>query len=89
MIDTAPLLDKYRKDTEKYPDACKQNMDKQLAWLDSVLTTAKEDWVLVIGHHPIYADTDKSESERTDLQNVWIQFCANIKCRHVFMWTHS
>ena len=31
MIDTAPLLDKYRKDTEKYPDACKQNMDKQLA----------------------------------------------------------
>ena len=22
MIDTAPLLDKYRKDTEKYPDAC-------------------------------------------------------------------
>lgn len=68
MIDTAPLLDKYRKDTEKYPDACKQNMDKQLAWLDSVLTTAKEDWVLVIGHHPIYADTDKSESERTDLQ---------------------
>ena len=54
-------------------------MDKQLAWLDSVLTTAKEDWVLVIGHHPIYADTDKSESERTDLQNVWIQFCANIK----------
>ncbi len=30
MIDTAPLLDKYRKDTEKYPDACKQDMDKQL-----------------------------------------------------------
>lgn len=68
MIDTAPLLDKYRKDTDKYPDACKQDMDKQLAWIDSVLTAAKEDWVLVVGHHPIYADTDKSESERTDLQ---------------------
>ena len=68
MIDTAPLLEKYRKDTEKYPDACKQDWQKQLAWIDSVLTSAKEDWVLVVGHHPIYADTDKSESERTDMQ---------------------
>ena len=68
MVDTAPLLDKYRKDTDKYPDACKQNIDKQLAWIDSVLTASKEDWVLVVGHHPIYADTDKNDSERTDLQ---------------------
>ena len=68
MIDTAPLLDKYRKDTEKYPDACKQDMDKQLNWLDSVLASAKEDWVLVVGHHPIFADTDKSDSERLDME---------------------
>ena len=68
MIDTSPLLEKYRKDTEKYPDAGKQDWQKQLAWIDSVLTSAKEDWVLVVGHHPIYADTDKSESERTDMQ---------------------
>ena len=68
MVDTAPLLDKYRKDTEKYPDAAAQDMEAQLAWVDSVLTVAKEDWVLVVGHHPIYAYTDKSESERTDLQ---------------------
>ena len=68
MVDTAPLLDKYRKDTDKYPDACKQDIDKQLAWIDSVLTASKEDWVLVVGHHPIYADTDKNDSERTDLQ---------------------
>ena len=33
-----------------------------------MLTAAREDWVLVVGHHPIYADTDKSESERTDMQ---------------------
>lgn len=68
MIDTSPLLDKYREDTEKYPDAGKQDMDRQLAWMDSVLTAATEDWVLVVGHHPIYAYTDKSESERTDMQ---------------------
>ena len=68
MIDTSPLLDKYREDTEKYPDAGKQDMDRQLAWIDSVLTAATEDWVLVVGHHPIYAYTDKSESERLDMQ---------------------
>lgn len=68
MLDTSPLIEKYRKDTEKYPDACKQDYKKELAWLDSVLTAAQEDWVLVIGHHPIYADTDKSDTERTDMQ---------------------
>lgn len=68
MIDTAPLIDKYRKDTEDYPDAALQDMNKQLAWIDSVLTSAKEDWVLVVGHHPIYAETSKSDSERSDLQ---------------------
>lgn len=68
MVDTAPLLDKYREDTEKYPEACKQDMNKQLAWIDSVLTAAKEDWVLVVGHHPIYAETGKDDSERLDLQ---------------------
>lgn len=68
MVDTAPLLDKYREDTEKYPGACKQDMNKQLAWIDSVLTAAKEDWVLVVGHHPIYAETGKDDSERLDLQ---------------------
>ncbi len=43
-------------------------MDKQLAWIDSVLTAAKEDWVVVIGHHPIYAETSKDDSERSDMQ---------------------
>ncbi len=68
MIDTAPLIDKYRKDIETYPDVCRQDMDTQLAWIDSVLASAKEDWTIVIGHHPIYAETPKTPSERTDLQ---------------------
>lgn len=67
-IDTAPLIDKYRKESDTYPDACKQDMDEQLAWIDSVLTASKEDWVIVAGHHPIYAETPKDESEREDLQ---------------------
>lgn len=67
-VDTAPMMDKYRNETATYPDACGQDMDKQLAWIDSVLTAAKEDWIIVAGHHPIYAETPKDESERRDMQ---------------------
>lgn len=69
MLDTTPLIDKYREDDEKYPDAGKQDVDAQLKWLDETLAAAKEDWVIVLGHHPVYADTDKSEKERIDMQN--------------------
>lgn len=67
-VDTAPMIDKYRNESETYPDACKQDYQQQLSWIDSVLTTAKEDWVIVAGHHPIYAETPKDESERADMQ---------------------
>lgn len=67
-VDTAPMIDKYRNESSQYPDAGKQDYKKQLAWLDSVLNAAKEDWVIVAGHHPIYAETPKDQSERTDLQ---------------------
>lgn len=68
FIDTAPLIDKYRQESETYPDVCRQDMNRQLGWLDSTLAAAKEDWVVVVGHHPVYAETSKDESERTDLQ---------------------
>jgi 3',5'-cyclic AMP phosphodiesterase CpdA len=67
-IDTAPLIDKYRNDSETYPDVCKQDMQKQLDWLDNTLKEAKEDWVIVVGHHPVYAETPKDSSERSDMQ---------------------
>lgn len=67
-VDTAPMIDKYRNESQTYPDACRQDYRRQLAWVDSVLTAAREDWVIVAGHHPIYAETPKSESERTDMQ---------------------
>lgn len=69
MIDTTPLMNKYRTENEKYPEASLQNNEKQLQWLDSVLSVAKEDWVLVVGHHPIHAETYKDSSEREDMQN--------------------
>ena len=67
-VDTTPLIDKYRADSDTYPDAVLQDMDVQLAWVDSVLSIAKEDWVIVAGHHPMYAYTPKDKNERLDLQ---------------------
>lgn len=67
-VDTPPMMDKYRNDSLTYPDARHQDLSCQLAWIDSVLTAAKEDWVIVIGHHPIYAETPKDNSERRDMQ---------------------
>ena len=67
MIDTTPLIGKYRRDTEDYPDAVRQDEAEQLHWLDSTLTAAREQWVVVIGHHPIYAETGKDTEERADM----------------------
>ncbi len=68
FIDTAPLIDKYREESDAYPDAGKQDMQRQLNWIDSVLTVNKATWTVVMGHHPIYAETSKSDEERLDLQ---------------------
>ena len=67
-LDTTPLIDKYRQENDKYPDACLQDIDAQLQWMDGVLAAAKEDWVIVVGHHPIYAETPKDEIERQNMQ---------------------
>lgn len=67
-IDTTPLIGRYRENTEKYPDASKQAIDTQMEWLENTLKSATEKWVVVIGHHPLYAETDKSIKEQTDMQ---------------------
>ena len=67
FIDTTPLIDSYRTDS-RYPDAGKQDIDAQLQWLDRTLQSAKEDWVVVVGHHPMYAETKKDIAEQKDIQ---------------------
>ncbi len=67
FLDTAPLIDKYRSDDE-YTDAGDQDMERQLVWVDSVLTASDDTWTVAIGHHPIWAGTDKDDDERTDMQ---------------------
>lgn len=68
FLDTSPLIDKYHKKKDTYPDVSLQSADEQLQWLEKTLSEAGEDWIVVVGHHPVYAYTDKEDSERTDMQ---------------------
>ena len=45
-----------------------QSREEQLAWLESGLAGSNADYKIVAGHHPIYADTKKADSERLDMQ---------------------
>lgn len=93
FIDTVPLIDKYRNDTEDYPSASSQNMERQLRWLDKELASAREQWVVVVGHHPVFAHTSKDESERTDLQQRLLPILKRHKvdmyiCGHIHNFQH-
>lgn len=68
FIDTPPLIDKYRDDPETYPDACKQDRNEQLKWIEKTLSGSDAKWKIVVGHHPVYAETPKDESERSDMR---------------------
>lgn len=68
MLDTTPIIDKYRKESDKYSDASLTDFKEQLEWLDKTLSEADEDWIIVVGHHPVFAFTDKDECERKDMQ---------------------
>lgn len=67
FIDTTPLIDKYRKKGDKYPDAGAQDKEAQLRWIEQTLSQSQARWKIVIGHHPLYADTSKEDSERIDM----------------------
>ena len=92
FIDTAPLIDKYRV-SDEYSDAGSQNMERQLHWLDSILAVSGDKWKIVVGHHPVYACTEKEESERTDMQKRVGRILENRKadfyiCGHIHNFQH-
>jgi hypothetical protein len=55
IIDTSPLQQSYHKQPDKYSDLAKQDTARQMRWLDSVLRTSTDTWVVVAGHHPMYS----------------------------------
>lgn len=52
ILDTAPLISGLSRPEN---DSALKDARRQLAWADSVLTAEKEDWVIVVGHHPIFS----------------------------------
>jgi hypothetical protein len=52
ILDTQPLVMAFKGSN---PDYSLKDAKKQLAWTDSVLTVATEQWVVVVGHHPVYS----------------------------------
>ena len=94
FVDTTPLISKYREESDKYSDACRQDNDAQLEWLDATLSQAKEDWVIVVGHHPIYAETSKDDVERADLQRTLLPILKKYNnvslyaCGHIHNFQH-
>ncbi len=93
MLDTTPLIDRYREN-KSYKDAKEQDKEAQLLWLDKVLSEATEDWVIVAGHHPIHADTNKSKIERTNMRetvNKILRQHSNVAmylCGHIHSFQH-
>lgn len=68
MLDTTPLMERYHK--KRFDDAAVQDVKAQLAWCDSLLSSSKAACNVVIGHHPIYANTDKRDDEQEQLREV-------------------
>ena len=67
-IDTPRLIDKYRNNPAEFADAQLQSIEEELDWLKSTLENSNAKWKIVMGHHPVYGGTYKSDSERGDLQ---------------------
>ncbi len=62
FMDTNPFVKKYYKEIEDYPELARQDTTKQWKWVDSVFAasaTNKEEWKIVVGHHPVYSSSKK------------------------------
>lgn len=68
FIDTSPLIDDCRKAPATYPDAGRQSREAQLAWIEQTLNTSDAKWKIVMGHHPVFADTPKPGTIREEMQ---------------------
>ncbi len=55
ILDTQPMFMAFKGRSDEDERYSMEAAQKQLAWTDSVLTVANEDWVVVVGHHPVYS----------------------------------
>jgi len=86
FLDTSPLIENYRNHPEEYPDAVKQDINKEIRWLKNVLESSNEEWVLVFGHHPVHSASTKHGDTEEMIEivkplfgefNVQLYFCGH------------
>jgi len=70
FLDTPPLIEEYQKKPDGYPDVAKQDTAKEMRWLKDVLVNAKEQWILVFGHHPVYSASHKHGNTKEMIEKV-------------------
>jgi Calcineurin-like phosphoesterase len=51
ILDTQGLINSYRN----LSDRTKINSIEQIRWLNKILNESKQDWIFVIGHHPVFS----------------------------------
>lgn len=78
-VDTAPMIDKYRNDSETYPDACKQDYQQQLSWIDSVLTAAKRTGLSLPDTIPSMPKPRRTRANARICRHVSIPSCASTR----------
>ncbi len=57
-LDTPPFIKEYQQQDEQY-HVKGQDVAAQTRWLDSLLSSSRDRWVIVVGHHPIYSAAPK------------------------------
>lgn len=67
MCDTTPM--QVNPKGNDHSDASKQDVEAQLKWIEETLNTPCDaDWTIVIGHHPVFANTGKSIKQQQMMQ---------------------
>jgi len=59
FTDTPPMVNKYYGEKEEYSNVATEDTAKEMVWLSDVLANAKEQWIFVIGHHPVFSASPK------------------------------
>lgn len=65
FIDTNPMIPEFYENKEYGPHVAGQHPERQLAWLDELLSASKATWKIVIGHHPVYTAGPRTENYDT------------------------
>jgi hypothetical protein len=52
ILDTYSMIEGFSDPDEKYT---LQAAQRQVQWVDSVLAVEKEDWIILVGHHPVFS----------------------------------